>query len=344
MLAAGVSGPQSFAMIERPLPEPGEGEVRVRVEACGICGSDLHFYRMGSLPKGHTPGHEISGIIDEVGSHVSDCKVGDRVAVEPLLSCGTCAHCQAGRDSICRKAKLFGIHLPGGLAQYIVVPDFRVYTLASDLDPAVAALTEPMAVAVHGLKQGRFEKGSRVLVLGSGSVGLVSLIAARNLGAKEVWTTARHAHQAELARELGASRVLLESEAEPTALAQLGLTHDIDLAIETVGGSANTLQAACAAVRPGGHVSVLGLFQEDITLPGRRLVLSELTISGSNCYSRPPRTDSDFRVAADLVNEERERLGLLISDRRPLSDVDRAFALAADKTRGAIKVTVQPGT
>ncbi|MEE3327069.1 MAG: alcohol dehydrogenase catalytic domain-containing protein [Myxococcota bacterium] len=344
MVAAASVDKQSFELAQRPLPEPEAGEVRVRIQACGICGSDLHLYRLGLLRKGHTPGHEISGVIEEVGRGVKGCRVGDRVAVEPLLSCGTCPSCLAGRDATCRKAKIFGVHLPGGLAEYIVVPEFRVYTLASDLDPTVAALTEPVAVALHGLAQGRFEKGARVLVLGSGSVGLISVLAASWMGAREVWATARHAHQAELARTLGASRVLSESEARPTELAKLGLNHDIDLALETVGGEANTLEAACAAVRPGGHVSVLGLFHKGIHLPGLPLVFKEITISGSNCYTRRPGTDSDFRVAADLVNQERERLALLISDRIPLSDVDRAFKLAADKRRGVIKISVQPGS
>ena len=342
MQVAVVSGAQRFDVAERPIPEPGPYEVRVRIEACGICGSDLHFYRAGSLPVGHTPGHEISGVIDAVGHRARDLATGDRVAVEPLLSCGECPNCLAGRDSICRRMQLFGVHLPGGLAEHIVVPDFRAHKLARDLDAAVGAMTEPVAVAVHGLSQGRFERDTRVLVLGSGTVGLVSVLAACSLGAKEVWATARHAHQAELARRMGATRILAESEAQPAQLASLGLEHEIDLAIETVGGSANTLEAACASVRPGGHVSVLGLFQGPVSLPGLPLVLKEITLSGSNCYGRPLRQATDFRVAADLVDRERERLAELISERLPLSQVDRGFRLAADKTRGVVKVIIQP--
>lgn len=342
MQAAVVSGPQAFGLAERPIPEPGPEEVRVRIEACGICGSDLHFYRAGSLPAGHTPGHEISGVIDVVGNRARNLAPGDRVAVEPLLSCGECTHCLAGRDSICRRMQLFGVHRPGGLAEYIVVPDFRAYKLAPDLDASVAAMTEPVAVAVHGLAQGRFEKGARVLVLGSGTVGLVSVLTACSLGAGEVWASARHAHQAELARRMGATRILTESEADPAQLASLGLEHEIDLVIETVGGNANTLEAACASVRPGGHVSVLGLFQGPVTLPGLPLVIKEITVSGSNCYGRPLRQATDFRVAADLVDRERERVAELVSHQLPLSEVDRGFKLAADKTRGVTKVIIAP--
>ena len=342
MQAAVVSGPQAFGLDERPIPEPEADEVRVRIEACGICGSDLHFYRAGSLPAGHTPGHEISGVIDTVGGRVRDLAPGDRVAVEPLLSCGECSECLAGRDSICRHMQLLGVHRPGGLAEYIVVPDFRAHKLAPDLTASVAAMTEPVAVAVHGLVQGRFEKDQRVLVLGSGTVGLVSILTACSLGAGEVWATARHAHQAELARRMGATRILAESEAGPTPLRNLGLEHKIDLAIETVGGNANTLEAACAAVRPGGRVSVLGLFQGPVSLPGASLVIKEITLSGSNCYGRPPHQATDFRVAGDLVDRERERLAELISHELPLSEVHRGFQLAADKSQGVAKVIIAP--
>ncbi|MAI78040.1 MAG: hypothetical protein CL917_03800 [Deltaproteobacteria bacterium] len=343
MRRAVVSGPQSLSVVDRPKPTPEAGEIRVRIEACGICGSDLHAYRMGSMGEGHTPGHEISGVVDAIGPDVLNLKAGDRVAIEPLLSCGECTLCQEGRYALCSQSRILGVQLAGGLADYIVVPEFRAHKLASDLDPAVAAMTEPVAVAVHALTQGCFKKESRVLVLGSGTVGLVSILVAHCLGAKEVWASARHSHQAEMALRMGASRVLNESEATPSSLASLGASQAVDLAIETVGGHANTLNAACQAVRPGGHISVLGLFQEEISLPGLPLVLKEITMSGSNCYGNPKGGLSDFQRAGEIVDAERERLAAFVTHRMDLTQVDQAFKVAADKTRGAIKVMVQPG-
>ena len=194
--------------------EPGPGEVRIRVQACGICGTDLHYMSGGLMMPGHTPGHEMMGRIDRVGPGVSDLAEGQTVAVEPLLACGDCSQCRSGLDSICREMRLFGVHLPGGLAESIVVPAFRAHPLAEGIDAAVGALSEPIAVAVHGLDRVGLQKGERVLVLGSGTVGLVTLVAARSLGAGEVIVTARHAHQAELAKRLGATRVLAENEAD----------------------------------------------------------------------------------------------------------------------------------
>jgi len=344
MRAAVYAGSGHFTVDDRPTAEPGPGEVRVRVEACGICGSDLHHLQHGFMPEGHTPGHEMAGRVERTGPGVAGLAEGQAVAVEPLTSCGTCAACLAGRDSICRTMRVFGIHMAGGLAEQIVVPAERAHPLAPGLDPAVAALTEPVAVAVHGLARGRFERGQRILVMGAGAVGLVTLVAARSLGAAEVYVTARHAHQAERARALGAARVLDEQSADAASLDRLGRTVDIDLAVETVGGRADTLATAAAALRPGGRISVLGLFMESPQLAPLPLLLKELTLAWSNCYHRPRGKPADFAVAADVVDREREQLATLVTHRTPLDRVDAAFAQAADKQSGAVKVSVLTGT
>ncbi|MGH0038202.1 MAG: zinc-dependent alcohol dehydrogenase [Myxococcota bacterium] len=343
MRAARVRGPQQFGVDDVPVPEPGPGEVRVRIEACGICGSDLHFYHGALHAVGHTPGHEMAGVVDRLGPDVQGFTPGDRVAVEPIRSCGDCALCRSGRDNVCRATRVLGIHEPGGFAEHIVVPSRRLFDLPHDLDPAIGALTEPVAVSIHGLRRGRFEKGQRVLVLGSGAVGLVTVLAARQLGAGEVWASARYPMQGERARSLGADRVLTEPEADPASLARLGLEHDIDLVVETVGGRADTLRAACAAIRPGGTVSVLGLFFDTVEVDPFSLLLKEGTLAWSNCYDRQGAGPVDFERAAQLVGDERERLSELLTHRVALEDVDEAYRLAADKRSGAVKVSVLTG-
>ena len=340
MRAAAYAGDQTFRIDEVPRPEPGAGQVRVRIEACGVCGSDLSFYHAGLFAPGHTPGHEMAGVVDACGPGV-DLAAGTRVAVEPLECCGTCEYCTSGRDSICRGFQLHGIHMRGGFAERIVVSADRLYPLASDLSPAVAATAEPVAVAVHGLAQGGLEKGQRVLVLGAGAVGLVSLICARALGASEVWVSARYPQQAELATRLGAHRVLREEEASPESLAALGQQADFDLVVESVGRG-DTLRAACAAIRPGGVVSVLGVFMGATEVDGMALFLKEGTLVWSNCYHRRGGADADFARAAQLVDAERERLAQLVTHELPLDQVDRAFRIAADKRAGAVKVAVLP--
>jgi threonine dehydrogenase-like Zn-dependent dehydrogenase len=315
--------------------------VRIRVGACGICGSDLRMLDGGFFPKGATPGHEFAGRVDALGPGVGGLAVGDAIAVEPFRSCGRCPACRAGRDPICRDARLLGVHDAGGLAECVVVPARRAFRAPADLDARFAALAEPMAVVVHGLARGGFTAGQRVLVLGAGSIGLLTVLAARALGAGEVLVTARHAHQAKLARELGAARVLAEAEADARALEALGRREEIDLVVETVGGSAETLRLAGSAVRPGGTISVLGLFFGSVALDALPLLLKEATVAWSYCYAHGEE-HADFAEALRLIGDERERLAPVLTHSVPLDEVATAFALAADRRAGAIKVTVIP--
>jgi threonine dehydrogenase-like Zn-dependent dehydrogenase len=344
MRAARVRGRGEIEIARVPIPEPGPGEVRVAVEACGICGSDLHLFGSGFFAPGITPGHESAGRIDALGPGVAGVASGMRVAVEPMRGCGACDSCRRGQYSICRSAQLHGVHLPGGLAEYVVVPADRVHRVAADLDPQLAALAEPMAVVVHALLRGNLAAGQRVLVLGAGSVGLLALAAARRLGAGEVWITARHPHQAQLARAFGATRVLSEAETEPFALDAIGREAPIDLVVETVGGQADTLRAASAAVRPGGTISVVGLFLGGAPIDPFGLMLKEVTMAWSYCYGvRDAGTGrSDFAHAIDVIATERDALAALVTHRLPLDQIARAFDVAGDRRGGAIKVSINP--
>ena len=339
MRVAEATRPRGFEIVEVPLPDCGRDLVRVRIEACGVCGSDLHLYHGDLIAPGQTPGHEMAGVVDAVGSDVTGVPVGTRVAIEPLQSCGSCEYCSSGRDSICPELQLYGMELQGGFAEYVAVPARRVFPVAEDLAPEVAALAEPVAVALHGLGRGGFEAGQRVLVLGGGAIGLVTLLCARYLGAREVWLTARYPQQAETAHALGAARVLDEEEAKPSRLAR---SPAFDLVVETVGGRANTLEAACAATRRGGVVSVLGLFMESPRMNGFQALAKELDLRWSNCYQRAPDGRADFELAAELLDAQREQLARLTTHQLPLAELGRAFEIASDKGSGALKVSVCP--
>jgi len=324
-----------------PLPEPGPGELRVRVRACGICGSDLHLRSIGFVQRGVAPGHEFAGTVDALGAGVAGLATGDAVAVEPLRSCGRCDECRRGLDAICAEGKLLGVHTHGGFAEYAVVPAQRAFPLPADLDPRVAALSEPTAVAVRGLRRGGLAPGQRVLILGAGTIGLLGVLAARALGAGEVWISARHAAQAQLAKDLGATRVLGEAEAAPGELARAGAATPFDLVLETVGGSADTLNAAASAVRRGGAVAVVGMFLAPVRLETLPLLLKEATLAWSYCYGRSGEP-CDFAEATRLLSAERERAARLATHAVPLADAERAFALAAERRAGTVKVSVLP--
>ncbi len=341
MLAAQAWGRELIEIGRIPIPEPGPGEVRVRLLACGICGSDLHFHHAGLWAPGATPGHEMAGEIDALGDGARGLAKGERVAIEPLHTCGVCDECRAGQPVRCGELEIHGIHRTGGLAEFVCVQASRAFRIPSDLDPSIAALAEPMAVVVHGLRRGGLRDGQRVLVLGAGTVGLLAALAACELGAGEVIVSARHPHQAELASALGAARVLHETEAGESGLQKLARELPIDLVVETVGGSADTLRLAAHAIRPGGSVCVLGLFLGPVRIDPLVLLLKEASLIWSNCYARAPG-EPDFARATRLVASHRAALAHLLTHRVPLGEAARGFALASDKKSGAVKVSVLP--
>ena len=341
MQAAVSRGPRRIEIDTLPVPDPAPGEARIRIEACGICGSDLHLFAAGGLPPGQVPGHEMMGVVDALGEGVSNVRPGQRVAVEPFRTCGVCRSCRSGRGAICRDARLLGVHDPGGLAEFVTAPAARLFPVEDRVPSAVAALAEPLSVSIHGLHRAGFEPGSRVLVLGAGVVGLLSVLAARALGAGDVLVSARHPHQAERAEALGATRILSEAEAEPGALDALGREREIDLVVETVGGRANTLNAAGAAVRPGGAISVVGVFLEPVTLDAIPLLMKEATLAWSYCYEHGDER-SDFADAVRILDEHLDAALSLVSHELPLAEVARAFDVAADRKAGALKVSLAP--
>jgi L-iditol 2-dehydrogenase len=320
---------------------PGEGEAVVRVVACGICGSDLHWYNGTGVPPAVCPGHEIVGEVAAVGS-AGGVREGDRVAIEPLRACRRCERCLRGDYHLCGKLRILGLSDDGGLADQVIAPLESLFVLPAGLPVRDAVLTEPLAVAVHAARIGGVDAGTdRVLVLGAGSIGLLSVVAARAMGAGEILVTARHPHQADAARRLGADRVFSTDDEGRAALAEAARETDIDVVLETVGGEARTLQQGIFAVGPGGTVVVLGVFTKDPSFPALVALAKEVRVIGSMVYNRSGGV-ADFERTLDILADRREVLVPLITHRFSLADVDRAFQTAADKSTGAVKVVIEP--
>ncbi len=315
-------------------PKPGPGEVLVRVRACGICGSDLHFYH-GAFPAATAvpPGHEYAGEIAALGEGVTGIEIGERVAIEPIRYCRECAYCTTGQYQLCPNRQLMGTFVPGAMAEYVPVPAYGVYRLPDSLDFELGALTEPLAVAVHGLHLVDLVMGERVLVMGSGTIGLLAVLAAKAAGAGEVIATYRHEHQGQAALAMGATSVLKDSE--------MGRLEGIDVVVETVGGTAPTLSQALGIVRPGGRISVLGLFTQPSQINALGLMLKEARIVGGITYCRPGM-NSDFDNALQILEREQERARSLITHRYPLDEAVEAFSTASDKSSGCLKVQLNP--
>jgi 2-desacetyl-2-hydroxyethyl bacteriochlorophyllide A dehydrogenase len=334
MTAAFCTGRQTIEVRLADVPSPRAGEVLVRVAACGICGTDLHFYH-GDLPAmpNASPGHEFAGEVAAIGEGVSRFSVGERVVCEPIRCCRSCAYCLTGRHHLCPRRVLLGTVVPGGLAEYVAVPEYTLYPLPDTLDFELGALAEPLAVAVHGLHIVDLKMGERVLVMGSGTIGLLSVLAARYAGAGEIFATYRHEHQGKAALAAGADRIVRAEDAG--SLADKG----IDVVVETVGGTAPTLTQALGVVRRGGRVSVLGLFTQSAPINAMLLMLNEALMVGGITYCRPGQR-SDFEVALDILESAKERARRVITHRFPLEKAAEAFATAADKSSGSLKVQV----
>jgi len=340
-MRAGVyRGPGEVALAERALPEPGPGEVRLRITACGLCGTDLHLVHSSKpiIEPGSIMGHEMAGVVDDLGAGVSGFEAGEPVVVEPLASCGNCDPCREGRDSICRELELYGMRRPGGFADAVVVPAHRLYRVPGSLAPFLAALAEPFAVAVHGFRLAaadREKPPAKLLILGAGSIGLAAVAVARAWGFGHVAITARHPHQAAAAKRLGAREVLDAGSPEDLT------GYEADLVVETVGGLADTMTAAGIALAPGGTICVLGVFMGLLSLDPLVLLGKEARLQWSNCYARRPG-EVDFAEAVDILVAGGDGFDSLLTHQVPLDEIERAFEIAGDKRSGAVKVSVIP--
>jgi len=294
------------------VPEP-EGDVCVNIRSVSICGSDLGMIALGPLP--FTLGHEMAGELDD----------GTPVAVEPVNACGSCDQCSGGHTNRCRRgpASLFGLGLDGGMADRIRVPERCLIRLPAGIAIEDASVLEPLAVAVHGLRIAGVRYGQRVAVVGGGSIGLMTVAAARALDC-EVALIARHPHQRAAADKLGAT--------EPSG--------EYDLTVDAAG-SDSAIQQAVELAAPGGTLLILGVYHGDIRLPGLPLLFKELRIINSLMYCHHSG-GRDFDAAASLMAREPAIAEALVTHRLPLDDARNAFELAADRKSGAIKVVMHP--
>lgn len=296
------------------VPEPaGEGVV-VKVLSAGICGSDQHMLGFG-LPT--TFGHEFAGVLPD----------GTPVAVEPIAPCGVCDACRDGDTQLCvRGASMaFGVGRDGGMAEYCLAPASSIAVLPSGVDPTVACLVEPIAVAVHGIRRGAVRGSQRVAVIGGGTIGQTASLAAQMTGAS-VDLVARHDVQREAATRLGASD---------------GVTDGYDVVVEAAGTD-SALEQAANACRPGGTIIGLGTYWHGtVQMPGMAMGMKELNFVPAVMYGRvgPSR---DFDVAATLLAQRPEIADALITHRFPLDSAVEAFETARDRAAGAIKVVLEP--
>jgi L-iditol 2-dehydrogenase len=329
MLAAMFYGPMDVRLEERPVPQPGPGEVLVQVAAATTCGTDLKTYRRGHpLLFRQTPagfGHEVAGIVAATGSGVSQCREGDAVAVANSAPCLHCFYCRRGKYSLCEDLLL----LNGAFAEYLLVPERIVrqnlYVLSAGSSFVAAALTEPLACALHGVDASRIVAGDTVAILGSGPLGLLLAALAKLRGAYVI-LTGRGSERLALGKRFGADVVIDVSalslqEQRAAVLRETEAQRGVDVAIEAVG-TPETWSLATSMVRPGGLINFFGGCPSgtQVALETRPLHYSELTMIGVFHH-----TPAYFSQALDLISDRHVDVEALITARISLESVLEVF-------------------
>jgi L-iditol 2-dehydrogenase len=328
-----------------PVPSPGTDEVLVRVEACGICGSDVHGYD-GSSGRRIPPivmGHEAAGTVAAVGEGVEGYAVGDRVTFDSTVYCGRCAFCKRGLFNLCDNRQVIGVSCGdyrrhGAFAEYVAVPQRILYHLPANLSFTKAAMLEAASVALHAVRVSEAKGGETALVIGAGMIGLLTLQAARAAGCARVLIADVDATRLNLAKQVGADEVLHASGVELVAKV-LDLTSGcgVDLAYEAVGRN-ETVTAAIDCARKGGTVTLIGNIQPEVTLPLQRVVTKQIRLQGS-CASA-----GEYPQAIELIAGGKIQVGPLITAIAPLEEGPRWFERLHAREPNLMKVILTPGT
>jgi L-iditol 2-dehydrogenase len=331
MLATRLFALNDIRTVEVPIPKPAPGEVLVKVEACGICGTDRHLLH-GTFPSKPplTLGHEFSGIVVDVGAGVT-LAPGTRVACDPNTWCGQCENCLRGRVNLCLNNVATGIHRDGGFAEYCAYPAHKAHPLPLTLDPLHGAFCEPLACTIHGIDMGAPKAGERVMILGGGVIGMLALQLCLQAGA-EVMMVTRQADKRALAAGLGAQATAATEDA-----ARDLWPRGADLVVECAG-VADTVEMAPRLTRSGGRVVILGVLAagETVRIEPFDLLFREVQLLSSFIN---PFTQAR---AAEMIATGRIDVAPLVSRTLPLAEA--AEAIIQPARPGEIRAIVCPGS
>lgn len=321
MRAAYLTGPKSIAFRDESIPEPGPGQVRIRLQEVGICGSDVHYYGgHRPLPEPTIIGHEGWGFIDAVGSGV-DRTIGERVVIDPNAPCGTCVYCARGQATVCPHKRTIGLNAPGCFAEYVCLPADFVHALPDAVSAADAVTIEPTAVAYSALKHANVAAGDAIYVLGLGAIGMLITHLAVQRGLI--------VYAADL------NQVLVDKAISFGAKTGDWQQADVRVLFECTGSAAATTQL-CADAPRGSQIVLLGLSEKPASFTPLDLVRRGISIKGSLIYDHPV----DFQAVIQQIVSGDIRPGQIISKYIPLSDVQAGLEAATQGHPGKIVVQI----
>jgi L-iditol 2-dehydrogenase len=343
MLVAELIAPREFRLAQGEIEDPGPGQVQVRIEAVGICGSDLHSYGEGAV--GDTPcqypmvlGHEPAGTVVKTGPGVTGWSVGDRAALEPALYCYHCEYCRTGHHNVCAHIKF--LSTPGNAGffrQYVNLPLTNLQAIPASISLELATMVEPLAVAVHSMKFAAIELGETVAVFGAGPIGLLTVACLRAAGAGRIWVVEPLAHRRELAIHMGADVAVDPGAVDSAKQIQADTGgRGVDCAIDCAAKQ-HTTNWAIRAVRNAGRVVLTGIHSEVFVpfevSPMRRKELAILNVRRSN-------HESD--AALELLLARTDLFAPLLTHTRPMEKIAEAFSLNERYADDIGKMIVKP--
>ncbi len=324
---------------EVPVPEVGDGEVRIRIQRASICGTDVHIYRYDPWSQEHIRpplilGHETAGVVEAVGRGVRNLQPGDRVAVETHIFCGSCRMCLLGEFHLCENLKTVGIDRDGSYAEYLVIPAVNAWKIPPSIPFEIATLMEPFGNAVYTVEEAHVE-GRNVLLTGAGPIGLMGLLVARALGAARVVVVEPSPLRARLARDLGADQVVdpTRQDAQEQILDFFGGYADVHLEFS---GAPAAFALGLSVLRNGGTMSLLGLAGRSFTYDWDTFILKGIRAVG--IHGR--RIFATWVRAQELILSGKVDLRPLITHRLPLERIEEGFSAILNGE--AVKVVLTP--
>ncbi len=332
-----VSAVRTMELREEPTPTPAPGEVRVRSSYIGVCGSDTHAFhgRHPFIPIPYLPGHEATGVVEEIAEDVTTVSVGDRVVVEPTLPCWQCKPCRNGNENLCENLQFFGCGYPqGGMADQFVIRADRLHHIPDDIGDLDAALIEPLSTPVHAGRLAGPLDGRSVAVLGAGTIGLLMLAVARWSGAARVVVTDPLPAKREAALRLGADAVVDAMAPDVSAQVRDALGESADVVFDCVAVKSTTLAAIDMALK-GGTVVIVGVPAADFELPIRIMQDQQIRLQGSATY-----VPQDYATAIEMIRSRAVRAEDFITGQFPLDQAEQAFD--ASVSGDHIKVLIHP--